>query len=317
MLTHRNHALYVALARQTSPETVELHTIPLFHANGWGVAHSLTFLGGTRVMIRRFDPEEVFRLVEREHVCSLVPTMATALVNSPERRKYDLSSLRRISLGGAASSPTLVREVEEKLGGACFSGYGLTETSLVLTISSTKPGLRWEGEQRYAAQAMAGFAIPAAELRVVDPPGNDVPRDGKTIGEVVARTDGVMEGCWQNLGWHASQNDRPAMAGRARCPSDRPVSHPPRRCRLPSGNQERTSRCRRTRPRKIVNISSTSGTRGSAGQANYAAAKAGVVGLTKTLAREWGLQYPGKRRGLGLDRDATHPGEGGRFEDQT
>ncbi len=44
----------------------------------------------------------------------------------------------------------------------------------------------------------------------------------------------------------------------------------------------------RARPRKIVNISSTSGTRGNAGQANYAAAKAGVVGLTKTLAREWG-----------------------------
>jgi len=44
----------------------------------------------------------------------------------------------------------------------------------------------------------------------------------------------------------------------------------------------------RARPRKIINISSTSGTRGNAGQANYAAAKAGVVGLTKTLAREWG-----------------------------
>jgi len=43
-----------------------------------------------------------------------------------------------------------------------------------------------------------------------------------------------------------------------------------------------------TRARKIVNVSSTSGTRGNFGQANYAAAKAGVVGLTKTLAREWG-----------------------------
>jgi 3-oxoacyl-[acyl-carrier protein] reductase len=40
--------------------------------------------------------------------------------------------------------------------------------------------------------------------------------------------------------------------------------------------------------RKIINISSTSGTRGNFGQANYAAAKAGIIGLTKTLAREWG-----------------------------
>lgn len=202
MLTHRNvylHALYVALARQTSSENVELHTIPLFHANGWGVAHSLTFLGGTHVMIHRFNPEEIFRLVERErvHACSLVPTMATALVNSPERHKYDLSSLQRISIGGAASSPTLVREVEEKLGAECFSGYGLTETSPVLTICSMKPELGWEGERRYAAQAMAGFAIPGVELRVVDAAGNDVPHDGKTVGEVMARTDGVMEGYWQ------------------------------------------------------------------------------------------------------------------------
>src|SRR3954471_5011513 len=40
--------------------------------------------------------------------------------------------------------------------------------------------------------------------------------------------------------------------------------------------------------RKIVNVSSISGTMGNAGQINYSAAKAGVVGLTKTLAKEWG-----------------------------
>lgn len=202
MLTHRNvylHALYVALALRTTGDTVELHTIPLFHANGWGVAHSLTFVGGTHVMIHRFDPAEVFRLVERErvHACSLVPTMATALVNCPERHKYDLSSLRRISIGGAASSPTLVREVEEKLGCTCFSGYGLTETCPVLSLSHMKHGLHWEGADRHVGQAMTGFAIPGVELRVVDAAANDVPHDGKTIGEIVARGDGVMEGYWQ------------------------------------------------------------------------------------------------------------------------
>jgi fatty-acyl-CoA synthase len=54
-----------------------------------------------------------------------------------------------------------------------------------------------EGEQRYVAQAMTGYAIPGVELRVVDLDDNDVPRDGKTIGEVVARSDGVMQGYWQ------------------------------------------------------------------------------------------------------------------------
>jgi fatty-acyl-CoA synthase len=201
MLTHRNiylHALNVAITFSSSKDTVELHTIPLFHANGWGVAHSLTFVGARHVMIHRFDPVEVFKLIEREKVqaCSLVPTMAIALVNCPERGKYDLSSLQRITLGGAASSPTLVREVEEKFKCTCFSGYGLTETAPVLTNASMKPGMNWEGEERYTKQAMTGYAIPGVEIRVVDPSGNDVPRDGKAIGEVIARSDGVMKGYW-------------------------------------------------------------------------------------------------------------------------
>jgi acyl-CoA synthetase (AMP-forming)/AMP-acid ligase II len=202
MLTHRNiylHALNVCMGFQIENGAVELHTIPLFHANGWGVAHFLTLLGGKHVMIQRFETKEVFRLIEREkvHSCSLVPIMATALVNCPERRNYDLSSLRRVVIGGAASSPTLIREVEEQLGCECFSGYGLTETCPSLTISPMKTGLGWEGEERYAGQAMTGFAFPGTEIRVVDADDRDVPRDGKAIGEIIARSDGVMEGYWR------------------------------------------------------------------------------------------------------------------------
>ena len=202
MLTHRNvylHGLNVAINFSSSKDTVELHTIPLFHANGWGVAHSLTFVGATHVMIRRFDPVEVFRLIQQERVqaCSLVPTMATALINCPERHKYDLSSLERINIGGAASSPTLIREVEEKLGCSCFSGYGLTETCPVLTTAQAKPGRQWAESERHARQAMTGYPIPGVEIRVVDGEMKDVPRDGQTIGEIVARSDGVMQGYWR------------------------------------------------------------------------------------------------------------------------
>jgi len=201
MLTHRNiylHAMNACVALNLSGETVDLHTIPLFHANGWGVAQSLTFLGGKHVMIQRFDPNEVFRLIEREkvRVCSLVPTMATALVNSPDLHKYDLSTLERVTIGGAASSPTLVREVEEKLHVTCYSGYGLTETAPMLTLSRMKSGVQWDEEQRHVNQAMTGYAVGGVEVRVVDPAGNDVPHDGKTIGEIIARSDGVMQGYW-------------------------------------------------------------------------------------------------------------------------
>ncbi|HET9836685.1 MAG TPA: long-chain-fatty-acid--CoA ligase [Candidatus Angelobacter sp.] len=202
MLTHRNiylHALNVAIHFPGNADSVELHTIPLFHANGWGVAHSLTYVGGKHVMLRKFETTEVFKLIEREGAqsLSLVPAMATALVNCPERPKFNLKSLQRISIGGAASSPTLVREVEDKLGCACYSGYGLTETAPVLTSARMKPGLTWEGQERLQKQASTGHAIPGVEVRVVDGEGHDVPRDGQAIGEIVTRSDGVMDGYWK------------------------------------------------------------------------------------------------------------------------
>jgi len=85
------------------------HTIPLFHANGWGVAHFLTLLGGKHVMMHRFETTEVFRLIEKEgrsFPAVSFPLWATGPGELPRSApKYNLSSLRRIVIGGAASSP--------------------------------------------------------------------------------------------------------------------------------------------------------------------------------------------------------------------
>ncbi|HSZ60436.1 MAG TPA: long-chain-fatty-acid--CoA ligase [Terriglobales bacterium] len=202
MLTHRNiylHAMSIALYHHTRYEDVMLHTIPLFHANGWGAAHTITFVGGTHVMLPRFLPEEVFRLVQTERVraLTLVPIMAAALVNSPARPKYDLSSVEWATIGGAASSTTLIREVEQTLGFSCYSGYGLTECSPSLSNAELRPDIQCTLEERYKLQAMTGYAFPGCELRVVDANDGDVPRDGQTMGEIIARSDGVMAGYWQ------------------------------------------------------------------------------------------------------------------------
>jgi fatty-acyl-CoA synthase len=123
--------------------------------------------------------------------------MATALVNCPERSQYDLSSLKRVTLGGAAASPTLVRQVEETIGCICFSGYGLTETCPVLTTAQVKSGVSWEGAERFEGQARTGYPLPGVEIRIVDSDDHDVPHDGVSIGEIVARSDGVMAGYWK------------------------------------------------------------------------------------------------------------------------
>jgi len=123
--------------------------------------------------------------------------MATALVNCPERKNYNLSSITRVVIGGAASSPTLIREVEEAFGCECVSGYGLTETSPTLSLSLMKSGTEWAGEQRYVGQAMTGYPVPGVEMRIVDTNDRDVPADGQSIGEIIVRGDGVMEGYWR------------------------------------------------------------------------------------------------------------------------
>ena len=201
MLTHRNvylHALLVCLTFDPTRDFAQLHTIPLFHANGWGVAHILALIGGKHVMLRRFDCRRIFELIEQERIYTmcLVPAMAIALVNFPDRQKHDLSSLQRVIIGGAASSPTIIREVEEKLGVTCISGYGLTETSPALSHSFIKHGLEFEGQQKYERQAMTGYPDPGIEMRVVDDRDRDVARDGKTVGEIITRSDGVMKGYW-------------------------------------------------------------------------------------------------------------------------
>ena len=71
---------------------------------------------------------------------SLVPTMANALINAPEREQYDLSSLVTIHIGGAAASPELIERVEKAFHCPCLAGYGLTETAPVATSARKKGG---------------------------------------------------------------------------------------------------------------------------------------------------------------------------------
>jgi fatty-acyl-CoA synthase len=176
---------------------VDLHTIPLFHANGWGRPQSSTMLGVKQVMVRRFEPSGVCKLTEAHRAThmSLVPTMANALLNYPDLKSHDLSSLKQVMVGGAASSPELIERLEKALGCEVIAGYGMTETAPVLTTARRKSTVTYKGDaDRWRRQSMTGWAVPGVEVKVVDNGMNEVPRDGKTIGEIVARGDHIMEG---------------------------------------------------------------------------------------------------------------------------
>ncbi len=191
------HALSVASMMKDVESMVDLHTIPMFHANGWGRPQSSTMLGITQVMVRRFEANFVFKMIEEHKATdmSLVPTMANALINAPDIGKYNLKTMRRIMIGGAAASPELVERIEAAFPGCeAMAGYGLTETAPLLTSARDQWAIYSSPEERRRRKAMAGWPAPNVTVRVVDAEMRDVPKDGVAIGEVVAMGDHVMEG---------------------------------------------------------------------------------------------------------------------------
>jgi fatty-acyl-CoA synthase len=203
MLTHRNlylHALFTAIALRGGDAEVHLYTVPLFHVNAWGAPHFMPLTGGRNIMIRKFDPATVLQLVQQERVTRLhmVPTMVIALLNHPDFARYDLTCVKEVMMGGAPTSTKLVQQVEEMIPGCVAKGgYGLTETSPVLTIAHLKAHLAEEPREiQSRRKATAGYAIGDAEIRVVDFDGNDVCADGNQVGEVIVRGDVVTPGYW-------------------------------------------------------------------------------------------------------------------------
>ena len=200
-MTHRElylHSLAAEIGLGFTEDDVVLHVVPLFHVNGWGTPHFLTMVGGRHVILRKFDPGVLMALVERHQVTRLlaVPTIFNALLHSRERSRHDLSSLRQLIIGGSPASTDLVRALESELGTQAIVGYGLTETSPIITLAQPRRILTDSepAERRLERQAMTGWAIPGVRIRVVDADGSDVRSDGEQIGEIVVRGNTVMDG---------------------------------------------------------------------------------------------------------------------------
>ena len=93
MMSHRNlymHAMQAMAGLGIKDSNVQLHTIPLFHVNGWGTPHTITCSGASHVVVKKFDPTQVLELIQQERVThfSMVPTMAVALINHPQLGEY-------------------------------------------------------------------------------------------------------------------------------------------------------------------------------------------------------------------------------------
>jgi fatty-acyl-CoA synthase len=205
MITHRNAYMNVVGTLLHFPMTSAdryLWTLPMFHANGWTFVWTVTAVGAAHICLRRAEPTMAFRLINRESVTALcaAPTVLIFLANAPEDLRNQARRGVRVLTAGAPPAAATIERVEGELGWEVTHVYGMTETSPFILVCEPRPQhALLSAQQRAAIKARQGVElITSGELRVVDRHGHEVPHDGETMGEIVARGNVVMKGYFQD-----------------------------------------------------------------------------------------------------------------------
>ncbi len=191
-------ALAVSLEHRMSFDSVYAWTLPMFHCNGWTFPWALAATGARSVCLPRVDTAELWRLFDEgvTHFCA-APTVLIMLANAAQAHR--LARPVRAILGGAPPSPALIARLRE-LNFELDHTYGLTETygPFAINVPAPQTASLPPGEQARVV-ARQGFPnVCAGEMRVVDGAMRDVPRDGRTMGEVVMRGNVLMSGYYRD-----------------------------------------------------------------------------------------------------------------------
>jgi acyl-CoA synthetase (AMP-forming)/AMP-acid ligase II len=195
-LTNRNFSAMMPLWTKEwllAPGVPNLVCLPMFHIGGagWGIAG--LFAGATNHVVREFVPAEILRTIERERlqVMLLVPAMILFLVQAPQIRETDLSSLRLIVYGAAPIPADLLRQALAIFPCGFQQVYGLTETTGAITLLPAADHDPNDSKKLLSC----GFAQKGVELRIVGEDGADLPAD--KVGEIAVRSAQVMGGYWK------------------------------------------------------------------------------------------------------------------------
>ncbi|MGZ4984917.1 MAG: long-chain-fatty-acid--CoA ligase, partial [Chthoniobacterales bacterium] len=201
MITHRNawmNSIGTLVHERMTCGDRYLWTLPMFHANGWTFVWTVTAAGATHVCLRKVEPRAVFELLAAKQITMLcaAPTVLIALANAPEELRRLAPKGIRVVTAGAPPAASTIQRLEEELGWTITHVYGLTETAPFITVCEPRPEhAQLSMSERAAIKARQGVElITSCELRVVDGEGHDVPRNGKTQGEIVARGNVIMAG---------------------------------------------------------------------------------------------------------------------------
>ena len=191
-MTHRNiwvNATTFGWQASVSDRDVYLHTLPMFHCNGWGMTYAVTGMGGQHIVLRKVDGAEILRRVEQHGVTMLcgAPAVVNTVLDAAQTWDGEIPGRgrTRIVVAGAPPPTRTIERVETELGWEFIQIYGLTETSPLLTMN--------RGRAEYddltpaeRAQKLGRAGAPALGVRLsID-----------TEGEVLAASNVVMAGYW-------------------------------------------------------------------------------------------------------------------------
>jgi acyl-CoA synthetase (AMP-forming)/AMP-acid ligase II len=189
-----------------------LHTLPMFHCNGWGMPYATTGMGATQVVLRKVDGAEILRRVERHGVTVMcgAPAVVNAVLDAaPDFDAVPGAGTTRIVVAGAPPPTRTIERVETELGWELIQIYGLTETAPLLTMNRGRA--EWDDlEPGERAKRLSRAGAPAL--------GVTVAVTGQ--GEVKARANMVMEGYWEQRSRTASST--PVTVGRSTTPATSP-----------------------------------------------------------------------------------------------
>ncbi|MDP9182347.1 MAG: AMP-binding protein [Actinomycetota bacterium] len=192
-LSHRNiwvNALTFALHAGCSDRDVYLHTLPMFHCNGWGMVYALSGLGVPHVVLRKVDGAEILRRIEEHGVTLLcaAPAVVASVLEAAATWEGPIPGRDRVRVvcAGAPPPSRTIARIEEELGWELLQIYGLTETSPLLTIN-----------RRRAEEDALPMEEAAKRLSRAGQPALGVQIRISEQGEVLARSNVVLDGYWE------------------------------------------------------------------------------------------------------------------------
>ncbi|MEL3962302.1 long-chain fatty acid--CoA ligase [Lysinibacillus endophyticus] len=183
------HSLALGLADSMGlrEKDIIMPVVPMFHVNAWGMPFAAVNYGSTQVLPGpMFNAPLLLDLIEQEKVTVTagVPTIWLGVAQEQEKNPRDLSSLRAVVCGGSASPKGLIKTFEEKFNVPFIVGYGMTETTPIVSLSNYTSAIEeWTPEEKLDTRATQGLPVPLLNTEVVNENG-EVPWDGKTMGEL-------------------------------------------------------------------------------------------------------------------------------------